>query len=88
MPGAVDRPYWVKDANFDVSSSVLEGVDAVRGELSGEPASAVLEAVDTGLAKGWQAALSVERDRLVWLRSRPAGKSAIEAFFARSSGGS
>ncbi len=70
----------------EVSASVLQAVDAVRGELSGDPASAVVEAVDTGLAKGWQASLAVERERLVWLRSQPAGKGAIEAFFAKSAG--
>lgn len=69
-----------------VSADVLRAVDAVRADLKGEPAAAVLAAVDTGLAKGWQAALAEERDRLVRLRSRPAGKEAIEAFFARSSG--
>ena len=68
----------------DVAQSVLAAVDLVRGEVQGEPGQAVVEAVDTGLAKGWLAALAVERDRLVRLRSQPAGKSAIEAFFARS----
>lgn len=69
-----------------VAPSVLQAVDAVRVEIEGEPGEAVLAAVDTGLAKGWQAALAEERDRLVRLRSRPAGKEAIEAFFAKSAG--
>ncbi|MEO1716514.1 MAG: enoyl-CoA hydratase/isomerase family protein [Planctomycetota bacterium] len=80
--GAPSR--WI--GRKDVAAGVLKAVDAVRTELEGEPAEAVLAAVDTGLAKGWQAALGEERDRLVRLRSRPAGKEAIQAFFERSSG--
>ncbi|HED53750.1 MAG TPA: enoyl-CoA hydratase/isomerase family protein [Phycisphaerales bacterium] len=68
----------------DVSASVLEALDAVRGDLMTPSGMAVCEAVDTGLAKGWRAALAVEQDHLVRLRSSAAGKAAIEAFFAKS----
>lgn len=68
----------------DVSAAVLSALDAVRDELTTPSGMAVCEAVDTGLAKGWRAALAVEQDHLVRLRSTPAGQAAIEAFFAKS----
>ncbi|MEO1585292.1 MAG: enoyl-CoA hydratase-related protein [Planctomycetota bacterium] len=71
-----------------VAAGVMSAVDTLRDDLSGEPAEAVLAAVNKGLSDGWQAALAEERDRLVRLRSRPAGREAIEAFFARSAGSS
>ena len=69
-----------------VAAGVLDAVESLRDELVGEPAQAVLDAIDAGLTEGWSAALAVERDRLIRLRSRPAGAAAIEAFFARSAG--
>ncbi|HRJ49114.1 MAG TPA: hypothetical protein PKU91_01180 [Phycisphaerales bacterium] len=48
--------------------------------------SAVFEAVEAGLTRGWTAALEVERHHLVRLRHLPAARSALAAFFARSSG--
>lgn len=68
-------------------AEVVRALDRVRPELPDtESARAVVEAVDTGLTRGWHAALRVERERLVYLRNTPAGKAAIEAFFARSGG--
>ncbi len=49
-----------------------------------ESSRAVLDAVSAGLERGWPAALDVERRELVRLRSTPAGKAAIEAFFEKS----
>ena len=54
-----------------------------------EPEEAVLRAVDTGLAgagapDGWPRALQSERDSLVGLRNRPAGREAIRAFFEKT----
>lgn len=64
---------------------VLSGLDAARGDLPDTPsAQAVIEAVDVGLAKGWEAGIQTERDRLVHLRGTEAGKAAIEAFFAKA----
>jgi enoyl-CoA hydratase/carnithine racemase len=49
-----------------------------------ESAAAVAAAVRAGLEHGWQAALDVERRELVRLRSTPAGRAAITAFFEKS----
>ncbi|MEM1071305.1 MAG: enoyl-CoA hydratase/isomerase family protein [Planctomycetota bacterium] len=68
----------------DAGSVVQAALEQVRESLEDEPAQAVAEAVDTGLVKGWQAALAIERARLIWLRNRPAGIEAIEGFFAKS----
>jgi enoyl-CoA hydratase/carnithine racemase len=69
------------------AAGVELGLDAVRGRLpKSDPAAAVVLAVETGLSRGWEAALTVERERLVALRSLPAGKDAIAAFFAKSAG--
>lgn len=68
-----------------IAPTVLEALDAVRPELTAAPGLAVCDAIDTGLAKGWQSALAVEQEHLVRLRNEPAGRQAIEAFFARSS---
>ncbi len=79
---------WIGRASDRGSpAEVVRALDRLRGELPDTgSARAVVEAVDTGLTRGWAAALRVERERLVQLRSAPAGKAAIEAFFARSGG--
>ena len=67
------------------TTRVLKALDAVRSEVSStEPGEAVARAIDAGLAKGWQTALAVERERLIYLRNTEGGKAAIEAFFAKS----
>lgn len=64
---------------------VAAALPAVRDALPHtEPARVVLDAVNAGLDRGWQAALEVERRELVRLRSTPAGRAAIEAFFEKS----
>ncbi|MEM8757118.1 MAG: enoyl-CoA hydratase-related protein [Planctomycetota bacterium] len=68
------------------AAGVLSALEELRGVLDSEPALAVAEAVDTGLVKGWQAALETERQKLIWLRTRPAGVEAIDAFFAKPTG--
>ncbi len=76
---------WIGRA--DVKSSVLEGLDRVRGTLPDtEAAAAVAQAVDAGLTRGWPEALEVERRQLVKLRHTPAAKAKLSEFFARSSG--
>lgn len=67
-----------------IAPKVLEALDKVRSELTTPSGVAVCEAIDTGLAKGWKSALDVEQEHLVRLRSEPAGRAAIEAFFAKS----
>ncbi len=64
---------------------VMAALDRVRMETTTTPpASAVFEAADAGLTRGWKAALEVERHHLVRLRHAPAAKSALAAFFAKS----
>lgn len=78
-----DRPTrWIGER----SAAVLDALEGVRGEFAGddEPALAVLDAVDAGLTLGWKQALAVERDRLVRLRARPAGRDSIAGFLDRS----
>jgi enoyl-CoA hydratase/carnithine racemase len=66
-------------------SQVLKGLETAKPTLPpGEPAQAVIEAVDVGLTQGWQPALACERKHLVRLRNQPAGKAAIQAFLAKS----
>ncbi len=68
-------------------AAVLDALNTLKAQHSlpdTGSASAVIEAVDTGLAQGWQAALDAERHHLIALRNSPEGKAAIEAFFERS----
>lgn len=58
---------------------------AARAALPGSPsARAVCACVETGLTRGWLAALDAERRSLIELRNAPAGREAIEAFLSRS----
>lgn len=78
---------------------VREALEQVEGDLPETgPARAVAEAVAVGLSTpegeitepfgesggGWQDALQCERHHLVNLRHEPAGREAIEKFFART----
>lgn len=79
-----------------VKPAVLSALAELRGggaggdPLTGEPAAAVLEAVQAGVDRGpaqvdgWRAALDVERRQLVRLRGTPAGRAAIQAFFDKA----
>lgn len=67
-----------------VAAGVLSALDRLRPELTGAPALAVCDAIDTGLAKGWHAALAVEQEHLIRLRNEPAGRQAIQQFFERT----
>ena len=73
---------WI--GNKPIASRVLEALDMIRPEVATGPGLAVCDAIDTGLTKGWAAALAVEQRHLVRLRNEPAGKEAIRAFFERS----
>jgi hypothetical protein len=48
-----------------------------------DSATAVAEAVNVGLTRGWKAAVESERKSLVKLRHTPAAKTALAAFFAK-----
>lgn len=68
-----------------IGSKVLAALDAVKAQVGAQdPGASVIRAIDAGLARGWPAALEVEQRELVRLRSTPAGKQAIQAFFDRS----
>ena len=63
----------------------LDALERTREQLvATEPGKAVAAAIDAGLTRGWKAALEVEQRELVRLRSTPAGRSAIQAFFEKS----
>lgn len=67
---------------------VREALDRATDELEDkDPQRAVLACVKTGIERGWHEACAHERRELVRLRSTNQGRAAIEAFFARSSGG-
>lgn len=69
----------------DCAAAVVKAADEVRSEVgASQIGAAVLDAVDAGTARGWQAALDTERQRLVALRRTPAAVDAIRAFFERT----
>ena len=79
--GAPSR--WIGRSRF--AKPVIEAADALRAEVSAtEPGKAVLEAVNEGLLRGYDAALAVERRQLIRLRNLPEARDAIAAFFAKS----
>lgn len=68
----------------DRAPGTLAALAAVKEECRAtEPGAAVCRAVETGLTRGWEAAVDVERRELVRLRSTPGGKTALAAFFAK-----
>lgn len=88
----IDQPPPVRDdaparwiGRAACAAGVLDAVDTLRAELGDTgPAAAVLDAIDGGLARSWRDLLACEQRHLVRLRHEPAGRAAIEAFFARS----
>ncbi|MBX3378830.1 MAG: enoyl-CoA hydratase/isomerase family protein [Phycisphaeraceae bacterium] len=67
------------------ATKTLLSMDRMRAELTPtEESQVVLECLNTGLTKGYQAALDAERRHLVRLRHTPKAKQALQAFFARS----
>lgn len=67
------------------AAAALKALDAVRHELpKTEAAHAVADALNAGLTRGYDAALSVEREHLVRLRHTPASREALANFFAKS----
>lgn len=72
----------------DIKSRVTKALAETRSQLPAtDSAKAVAAAIHAGLEggeRGWQAALDVERRELTRLRSTPAGRAAIQAFFDKS----
>jgi len=79
--GAPSR--WIGRPGLAPAVSVAVGMVADQTSTT-QHAAAVQDAVQTGLARGWDAACACERNHLVRLRHTPEAKKAIEAFFARS----
>ena len=72
----------IDKTNRDEIASALE---RVRAELDSAPhIDAVLDCVQTGINKGWSAAIAKERGHLVALRHTEPAQDAINAFFAKS----
>ncbi len=69
----------------DRAGAVRDAIHSLSGDTFESPSGlAVMEAIHAGLSDDWDAALRVEQNNLVRLRSTPEGRSAIEAFFAKS----
>lgn len=69
----------------DRAAVTRAALERVRDEISATDAGrAVALAIDAGLSEGWGAALACEQRELVRLRSTPAGRAAIAAFFEKS----
>src|SRR5213075_1343963 len=67
------------------SQAVADALDSVREEIGRtQSGAAVVQAVEAGLEKGWEAALAVERRELIRLRNTPVAREAIAAFFAKA----
>lgn len=67
------------------ATKTLLSMDRARSELAPTEATrVVLECLNAGLTRGYQAALDAERRNLVRLRHTPEAKQALQAFFARS----
>lgn len=80
---ARSRPRCIEDS--DRREAVRNALSHILPDLPpSQAANAVADCVRIGLDKGWQAALDAERENLVRLRNTPEGKSAIDAFFAKS----
>ncbi|GAB4383090.1 MAG: hypothetical protein Kow0022_02060 [Phycisphaerales bacterium] len=79
--GAPSRWIGRTDCRGKVASALAGVRDAVSHTQAG---AAVSDAVAAGLEKGWDAAISAEREHLIRLRHTPQAQEAIQAFFARS----
>jgi 3-hydroxyacyl-CoA dehydrogenase/enoyl-CoA hydratase/3-hydroxybutyryl-CoA epimerase len=63
---------------------IRAGLDAARSMMaSSAAASAVVDAVETGLRDGWTQAIDAERRHLIRLRHTPEARAKLEAFFAK-----
>lgn len=66
-------------------SAALAALEHVRPSLPTTPsAAAVIVCVESGISRGWHAALDAERESLVRLRNSPEGRAAINQFFEKS----
>jgi enoyl-CoA hydratase/carnithine racemase len=64
--------------------TVQAAIGLAREELDESPtAQSVLDAIETGLCNGWDAALSAEQKHLVALRSTEQARAKLDAFFQK-----
>jgi len=69
----------------EVKARVMGALVQVRPSLpQTESAAAVVRAMEVGLEEGWTPAVATERRELVRLRSTPAGRGALKAFFEKT----
>ncbi|MDZ4753894.1 MAG: enoyl-CoA hydratase/isomerase family protein [Phycisphaerae bacterium] len=67
------------------STRVRAGLEAVRPTLPPSvAATAVVEAVETGIRNGWTKAVEAERQHLIRLRHTPEARAKLDAFFAKA----
>ena len=76
-------PRCLSDKHPGVMQSALERIHDEHIETA--EADAVVDAIETGLREGFQAALLAEQRQLVSLRSTETTRARLEAFFAKQS---
>ena len=74
-------PIAIRPENCDEYTAALE---TVKNETSQtEAASSVFLAVETGIRKGWAAAVAIEQCELVRLRNTPSAREKLDAFLSK-----
>lgn len=77
------HPRWIGES--DAQDAVVSALGAVKESLPAtEAATAVCSCVEEGLEHGWDAAVAMERSKLVGLRHTDAARSALQTFFEKS----
>ena len=67
------------------AAEVIAALASVRDDLPDTPStSAIVEAIEAGVANGWHAALRIEQHRLTSLRHTPAARECLDAFFSKT----
>ena len=75
-------PRAIEPRNAAEVGAALAGV---REGLPETPStSAIVEAIESGIADGWHAALAVEQQHLTSLRHTPAARERLDSFFAKT----
>ncbi|MDX2148724.1 MAG: enoyl-CoA hydratase/isomerase family protein [Planctomycetota bacterium] len=82
VAGATTADPWLRRPASKATTLLALGRERTTLETT-DQGRAVMEAVEVGLARGYSAALEVERRQLVRLRHTPRAKEALAAFFAK-----
>lgn len=84
-PKRIARAVPVCVSEWPRREEVRAALESVRPSLPPTAsAAAVIICVESGIARGWHAALDAERENLVRLRNSPEGRAAIQQFFEKS----